>query len=376
MLASSRDLDGLLQKISHPSFVVWTFGKPRFYAYKSTKSFYKYMMTLSTVDRNFCETIRDCHQKPRLDIDIKKKSLPVMMTPEDIISEICYTILSAYTDITTSDIRIYNSNSTNAEKYSYHIIIVTRYHNDSKEAKQFYDTIKERLPRNLHDFIDSSVYKPMQQFRMLGNTKTDSYRPKVLQYSWKYFEEIVKVVPMTPLDEFRESLLSFTKQCTHLTPKYSTIDTKQAEYELKNNLASYEGVDMDKLMDLVPKGYQLNLFAGLKPYGYHLQRISPSECLICHRWHGEDSQGDNGRIFIRDNGIYFSCFRAGEGNKYLLDSIIKPKSYLSAQEKLLELKNKGIHTLSAEKLSIPKKRVTLDLLSIFDEGINKKIASK
>lgn len=130
MLASSGNLDGLLQKNPDPPFVVWTFGKPRFYAYKSTKSFYKHMMTLSTVDRNFCETIRNCHQKPRLDVDIKKKSLPVMTTPEDIINEICYAILSSYQEITISDIRIYNSNAPNAEKYSYHIIVVTRYHND------------------------------------------------------------------------------------------------------------------------------------------------------------------------------------------------------------------------------------------------------
>jgi hypothetical protein len=324
MFASAHRLDDLLsdpkfrERETPKTFIVWTFASPKmFHAFKSMKSFYRYMLSLEPKKRNFCETIREGPQKPRFDLDIKPEDLPLMRTPEDVINELCYAITRLCEEITTNNIYIFSSIAPNGEKYSYHVVVDNWRHNNSFEAKCFYDRVIAEMPRDMADFVDHSVYKSVQQFRMLGNTKVDDYRPKIRVTHWDYLRELTLMgQDKQGYEEFAASLVTCVKHCQALPV--------EATKKWDNDDAEIHYPGLEHLERLVPSEYQLDLKSGLKSYGYRLQRregIGKKECIVCHRTHGTNTKGDNARIFMKGNKVFFACFRDATKTHYLLDTI-------------------------------------------------------
>jgi hypothetical protein len=80
---------------------------------------------------------------------------------------------------TRDDIIVTDSSGATATgfKYSYHIVTTYAVANN-EEAKQFMFRVLERIPMIYHEFIDQTVYKRTQNFRLLGSAKPGTSRFK------------------------------------------------------------------------------------------------------------------------------------------------------------------------------------------------------
>jgi hypothetical protein len=291
-------------------------------------------MELPEKERTFYETVSGRpdkngnkspkKQKPRFDIDIDPLDLPIMTKPEDIVNKVIHTVISIFEQISLTDFLIYTS--SNEKKYSYHIVINHWYHNDSKEADKFYKKVSSLLPADIKMFVDGAVYKTTQQFRLLFNTKYGADRYKKIITEWNYYGKVIKREKKDDYKEFMYSLLAHVDGCCHLEQpdEFSRENPPGKPKKLFDNTLTPE-----RLLELVPDGYIID-GKEERDYGMRLQRTHPSLCLICNRWHGKDTRGntdsigDNARMFIKDGGIYFACFRGKPGEKYLLETLELP----------------------------------------------------
>lgn len=311
-------LDALISKLGTDAsnkFIVWRCAETVEYnAFDNAEQFYWQMTKIQPSARNYYETVRDgVKQKPRFDIDIALDSLPIMVSPKDIVNEVIFAIKHSSPDIATEQILIFNSNGE--KKHSYHIVIDGWYHNNSLEAKTFYTKIASLVPGNMKKFVDAAVYKSTQQFRLLGSTKRGENRFKIQERSWIFNgKTILYPERETPLNDFLHSLLTYTENCSLLEIEIPTFDKGVG----KSATTVVDGADIEAV---IPDGFVLD---GEKDYGYRLKRIKPSHCLVCARIHGDgnSSKGDNARIVVDGNNIYLYCFRNTDGSRYLLDTIV------------------------------------------------------
>jgi hypothetical protein len=244
-----------------------------------------------------------------------------MRRPEDIVNELCFAIFRAHEAIKLSDILIYSSNTSNSAKYSYHIVVNNWYHENSREAKQFYNMVMGEMLPDLAKLVDYSVYKPVQQFRMLYNTKPEEERYKVRIKRWNYYGEEVTSEERSEYKEFCISLLSNIKKCAKLILPEQFDGVMGG---LQPDISKYP--ELEVLQRLVPKEYVIDMKTGKKAYGYRLLRVSKgSVCIICQRPHGTDSKGDNARLFVQENRVYLACFRDETKTPYLLDTLDSDK---------------------------------------------------
>ena len=87
-----------------------------------------------------------------------------------------------------TNILVFTSHSTKevegktviGDKRSYHIVVEGFCLGNFRENKEFHDRIVKRLPEKWKDIIDHSMYKSLQQFRIVGNTKWQSSRYNVI----------------------------------------------------------------------------------------------------------------------------------------------------------------------------------------------------
>lgn len=96
-----------------------------------------------------------------------------------------------------AEINVYTSEAGNSQRYSFHIIVLNYYASDNIECKRRVQIIIDsynRLYRNAKDkgvysgsdvvdpyvkYIDISLYKRSQLFRVLGSSKIDKYNTKI-----------------------------------------------------------------------------------------------------------------------------------------------------------------------------------------------------
>lgn len=196
-------------------------GSKQFRIFDSVSDAYSYINSQPLEERNFYETVFDVHprQKPHFDLDI----VPSLDDPMDhnelltrVLTEI-KNIIGSELDV-VKDLGVYSSHAEDGSKMSYHVV-VTGYHVlNNIEACNFASAVRQNMmaatdnPREV-SFIDRcfdlSVYKKLQQFRILGCTKLgrNRYKTVVLQYSAAGRPRIRSPV-IDSEEEFRRSLLS------------------------------------------------------------------------------------------------------------------------------------------------------------------------
>lgn len=389
MLASASTLDLLLTRLesseeppSNP-FIVWTFASPGsppfFHAFSSIKKFYRYLNSLDPDERNFCETIREGPQKPHFDVDIKLDELAIMRSPEDVIDELCFAIMRVCEDIKEQDIYIFSSTNQDPAqapptKRSYHIIVDNWYHATSFEAKRFYQQVKAEMPHDAAKFIDGAVYKTTQQFRMLGNTKPGQARHKVRVPDWNYFNKMTAMGIAKPgYQEFLASLVSYTDECQAMPSNYF----HNVDPETENGARAEKYPELEHLECLVPSEYYIDVKSGLKPYGYRLLRrgVTRTDCLVCHRPHGTDTKGDNARLFVRDNKVFFVCFRDESRTPYLLDTLDTTKVTIRAELDKIKETAPLCDNNESKPIRGSKAVTVVDLKELVSQARNKGISS-
>lgn len=227
-------------------------------------------------------------------------------------------------------------------KKSYHIVVEGFCVNNFKENKEFHDRVVKRFPSQWHHIIDHSMYKSLQQFRIVGNTKYENNRYKVLNEELTLSPYgngwIPKVEPDSDNHKLilllESSLISHILSCIMLP---SIIDEeKEVTYRNRNSPTTthspLSSQDIRKAIELCYK------YAGLEygdprfPYSYLstvedngisslilMKRLRPSTCAICNRVHEHENPyliicGDN-----RD--VYLDCRRNADNKKLYVGSL-------------------------------------------------------
>lgn len=275
----------------------------RFALFESVNQFLRSIQKTPKSQHCYYEVIFMRKQKPHFDIDIDL-SHNHNIDDEEIVKkliEAIKTVLSGY-NIKIDPIRDILIFSSHGEtKKSYHVIVDHYYHSDNINAYCFYEKVVDLLPGQYRPFIDHSVYKTVQQFRMLGNSKFGTNRVKKWHQRGEYL----------PNDLFKASLISYISECQEL-PSFE--DSKQFEEE-----KDYTSIDLDD-SDLVTGAMKLlGNYLGIKttssefPFYYEdtvdnfiiLKRLRPTECRVCRRIH----ENENPFMFISDGVLYLNCRR-------------------------------------------------------------------
>ena len=325
--------------------------------------FAKHMLK-NTVPENRCyyETILgDRAQKPYFDIEflINESKDGSFFLPESEADESvkCLTqcIFEQLNEILETDnalkinkshILVFTSHVENegkCVKKSYHIVVDGFYLNNYKENKEFHDRVMKKMPPNWRDIVDHSMYKSLQQFRIVNNTKWKQNRFKTLNQdlTLNYYKRkgwITKTVPESDEHEMvlllESSLITQTISCSILNCKPSEDKEVLNNYKRFNESGEeltegFNPLTPDEIRDALALCYK---YAGLEfgdlrfPYNYLktventgfsalilLKRLKPSTCAICHRLH--ENENPFLIIFGTNRDVYLDCRRNSENKK-------------------------------------------------------------
>lgn len=293
--------------------------------FDSYVDFFEYKKQFAPHHCSFYEVV-NFNQKPHFDIDINIKDLIENYYPEqkiyynDMVAEgnlLVETLIRAIKIIMmpnvlnlSQDVLVYTSHGN--DKLSYHIIIDNWCHHDHLEAKSFHDKVVFYTASFLHgrlvEFIDDSVYKTNQNFRMLGSHKYNDKRTKVFQPEFLYRGQMIKHQTKNKEDklfemkEFSKSLITFTAECNLLQSFYKKKLYNRYNYDLSEQNIK----DIESLLFLHFKGaYTIREVYDSSILLTTVIRIS---CPICKRVHLHE----NPKILIFKNEISWTCRRTEE----------------------------------------------------------------
>lgn len=364
------------EKINENNLVICQDTGIRTYTiFKDYLTFYSYR---EKINNCFYEIITENQlRKPYFDIDIDiNKKDEINKNKDDIIKEINTAILSLVKD---AIILIYSSH-TNV-KISFHVIIANYYFYNKDEGKNFYNKVVELIKEEYRPYIDNSVYKSTQQFRILGSAKHNKQNTKIFREDLSVNLIIPKRYIKFP-DGLKIYLLSISLVSITAGSKY--LDGYKED--IKKDDIIYKGFssegDLEDVLDIFYSIYQRYIFEYqniIENDGNLLitfKRLNPSFCEDCNRTH------ENENPFITVTGIYraiyFHCRRKEEGGKGKLigelgpeilpelSSDIKNKIVLinkedsDSEEESIVNKMKILST----KKSKPKGKIVTDLLKI------------
>lgn len=336
-----------------------------FAVFDSYIELFHYQKNIPIPNRNFYEIIiGEFAQKPHFDVDIKKKEISteenIIELAEKVKDSLINTIFlvcdenSIKLDI-AKDILIYQSHSDDYEKCSFHIVVHHYCHTNNHQALAFYKKIVELMPDKYSKYIDHSVYSSKQNFRLLGNQKIGSGRPKMFQnrmrYQGKYIKHIYDVdfkneidlekkLNLEKLECLKESLVSWVNDCEYL-PSFQREEerTKKQNYEDLGDLSPETVKEAEKFIG--NKDFPF-IVRDIKGSVISLRRLRPSFCDICDRIH----ENENPYMLVVENNVYFCCRRnknkkklLGEitTNTFLVDNFLKDISEESEDGYCLEM---------------------------------------
>lgn len=309
-------------------------------------------------DRNFFEVVHSSFQKPHFDLEIECEEPNIQLVIDDVITGIIGTLLSVDIDLDMEkDVLVFTSSgqSGNGYKQSAHIIIDNYVHEDHHQAKAFYGKVMNYVNKKYTEYVDKSVYSSIQQFRIVGNRKPNSDRPKKFVKEWKYKNQTyVHEYIEEPIDGAHEfmlqlssSLLTNTTNCRILPPfvKRADPDNKGIKHGSQSSSAtsmfstsSYNTNDIELTIDDGKNALQLladmagitindNRFpyrlSGIQGSMIFLKRVLSSNCRLCNRIH----DNENPYMFVVDNEwiVYFNCRRCDPHEKLYVGKL-KPKT--------------------------------------------------
>lgn len=326
--------------------VCWAHKKyPRLYSlFDSHQTFLDYQNALKEPDRNFFEVILGHFaQKSHFDLDIPIDAVPIgtdlLVEANKLLGNLIMQIVEEYRLLGISidiskDILVFSSHTqqgiqqgiqqgtsnAKASKCSYHVIVNNYYHSDNKQAGLFYKAVITALNKKctkLTNCIDSSVYKTVQQFRLVGSQKADSGRVKRLI---KSIDIDGKEYKLNQSIAFSDTLVvANVSKCKQMVP--DILDGKDA----KNSKVKYDGDISNELVEQalkivkeqgVAKGLMFDKCEGSFII---LKRVNPSKCYICKRIHEHENSFLSvfPELFAeKPTGfhlVYYNCRRCDKG---------------------------------------------------------------
>ena len=269
-------------------------------------------------------------QKPYFDLDIPIKSVDPLKPSEGLSIEeaqrlrdqVYFAIMDEFTFINPSDIMDCTSHSE--AKRSHHIVVDNWCVRDNEENRIFCQKVISRVDSQYHRYIDSTMYKSVQQLRIMGSHKWESPRVKILDLRsrWKH--------PTQPTSENHRfilelggSLITNVSHC-QFVPNMKPLVEKA---KFTSDAVVFNEGDVDKCLALcASKGGTTYssptfpyVFGEVKPPLILLKRKMASMCQICERIH----EAENPYLVVigKHRHVYFHCRRAPIENKLYLGSL-------------------------------------------------------
>ena len=265
--------------------------------------FFSALLDIPLDKRVFYEVIPQGRQKPKFDIEyeyLPQDSIPAHERFDRIVSQVLEGIseeMSSKGVAYSFDSNCLVFSSHGEGKFSVHIVIDKLYHNNSVEAKAFYQAVMTHVDPDLHYFdfhgsqhhtVDPSPYSKNQQFRLLGSSKIKRGRFKILAPMTTY-------VPGNPGDDdcvknlrlFAASLVSFTSGCVELPswviarpPRVIRPNDNITEDIYHQIINAFEASEFSLNYNVVSDGKDTNV---------RLRRSQASYCSIHNRVHDHDN---------------------------------------------------------------------------------------
>ena len=291
------------ERIDDENLIICQQLENRKYArFRDHLDFNSYRRKVNYRDNCFYETILEKKfRKPYFDIDMQREE---DIDENDIILKIKEAINKLLAD---KEVVILVYSSHTKKKFSFHLLIANYYFTNCQEGKKFYQKTVELVEEKYHSYIDSSVYKPTQQFRILNSHKFDKDNQKIFREELSENFSIPLKYKKFPagLDNYllQISLISNTAGCQYLN---GFEEDKKINKVLEKGFSSTS--DLEDILNIFYSIFSADVFE------YHslvdndgnllitFRRISPSYCQDCNRIH------ENENPFITVNGIYRNIY--------------------------------------------------------------------
>ena len=343
-------------------FIVTNTSDRTYSVFESVCKFNEYFSKLKEEKKTYDEVMFDwMPQKLKFDIDMKNKDIPgksrkdkqsfvdnfMVIMKEKIKEGFFHKYLK---DLLDENILI--TNSSGHDKFSYHIIITGYYVTTNEQAIDFTAHVYKLIPNEYRDFIDLTVNKQLQNFRMCG-----SHKPK----------SPTRVKKIITNHTFLDSIITYTVGCVELPSKIKS-----------NTQGNDQGKNVDNYSDEIDDTLCINIIEYinkehpeiLKNLTFRIRmsnllifdRNAPSHCELCNETHHNDNTT---MIATKLDGsnckIYFKCRHCTGASKYLgaldTNSSEASKRCINRIDVLLEMAGKyGIKTLF-DSLPLSQKNV-------------------
>ena len=361
-------------KINEGNVVVCQQLKYRQFArFENHSDFLKYQRCVQPFENCFYEIMTEnMRRKPYFDIDIKRypsHNLLDKTKSDELIKKLKENIVLVLAEkigeekANKAQILVYTSHTE--KKLSYHVIIHGYYLKDHRECKNFFEHVSEKTEWNYQSYIDCSVYKTVQQLRMLGshkyfvqNNKTfspslsDNYivPERYLRFpkgkesymlltslvtnmtdcdhlpGFEYVEPNIDYGRFIYLPESDAERLDFLEKIINDTPNKPECDGL-VKVALPGKAGAAEDKDLDEILDVFYAKYPKEAFKFKRIISHDgnliitfLRRRS-TFCDTCQRKHYNENP------YVRVNGmnrdLYFHCRRESEDKGELFGSLGK-----------------------------------------------------
>lgn len=239
--------------------------------YSDVIDFYTHMMKMDPAERLFHEVIFDQPQKLKFDIDANVADLQNIKYGElltSILESITDTFLATFgEELSPNNIIICESSGN--DKYSAHIIIDNYYVDGCMQAKEFTRRVAECIPSVHKRFLDMSVNKNIQNFRIIGCRKRGSDRVKRLADNCTH---------INPIRCFITDVADCTQLCIN--------NINMPAYEI---MAEVVPDDMQMAINTANKLITDHKYKYTRGNMLFFTRIMPSHCAFCDREHTRDN---------------------------------------------------------------------------------------
>jgi hypothetical protein len=307
---------------------IFTLKKRKYIAVDSHADFYRILLNTPMKERNYYEIIRNGRQKLHFDIDMKRKEIPdpkfftleYAESVKDNLIKGIHEFFSSYVKeplFINNDVIVFTSHGP--DRLSYHIIIDNFAFPGPMHCNDITLKIVNNLPDDMKRFIDISVNKSNQQFRMWKSCKEDetSQRFKEIAQDWAFFGKPIHWEPRRnndprwswpDLNPYLLGLLYFERTLV----SHFTIPPIEVCYQLPSVSTSHKvfteeigDINLQHLEKLVPHGW---IIGQSNDNFVKLNRTHPSVCPLCERIHEKDTQ--NYLVVIGGpQNVFFKCFR-------------------------------------------------------------------
>lgn len=250
-------------------------GKRKFRLFESFEDFEKFYNGTNKKKRHFYEVIfGEMKQKPHFDIDKIKSDDPD--TLERISKRVIDEITRCFESIGIKEKELYWYGSHTEKVRSYHLVIPRYYVENNNEAMRLWHFLQENVQEDVAQYIDSSVYSSLQNFRILGCCKIPKEGEK-RRYKRLLFREKSE-------KDLKKSLL------TQITDKMKPFPPFETNFNQSDNRTAMNAMIDGDLMREANKyvleylGDNFSLYESKCSF-LSYKRNQPSFCNICQVVH-------------------------------------------------------------------------------------------